>query len=293
MCNVDFSISCRFEMAYSGGGISADEEKALSSASADVLNEKIAAVGDFIREFKKSKPPKDQINAEVDVLKKLKGFYKAQTGQEWSPNATSAKKEKTPTPPKVEIYSGGGLSEEETKYLQTAAAEALDIKIKSCGDLIRKLKSEKAPKEEVGNEVQVLLKLKELYKNKTGQDWKPSEQPKQESKKKAQQPPAPKGDTDEKSEKQLKREAKKAEKQAKKAQHKAANETNEGTKQNEENEGEDVSVGKYGNQKMNQSHTKPDFRLIENFSILTEKLDGQLVWVRARLHTSRAKGKDT
>ena len=53
-----------------------------------------------------------------------------------------------------------------------------------------------------------------------------------------------------------------------------------------------MSVGKYGNQKMNQSHTKPDFRLIENFSILTEKLDGQLVWVRARLHTSRAKGKD-
>ena len=281
-------------MAYSGGGISADEEKALSIASADVLNEKIAAVGDFIREFKKSKPSKDQIKVEVDVLLKLKGFYKAQTGQDWSPNTTaSTKKEKTPPQPKVEIYSGGGLSEEETKYLQTAAAEALDIKIKSCGDLIRKLKSEKASKEEIGNEVQVLLKLKELYKNKTGQDWKPTEQPKQESKKKAEQPPAPKGDPDEKSDKQLKREAKKAEKQAKKAQHKAANETNEGPKQTDENEGEDVSVGKYGVQKMNQSHTKPDFRLIENFSILTEKLDGQLVWVRARLHTSRAKGKDT
>ena len=42
---------------------------------------------------------------------------------------------------------------------------------------------------------------------------------------------------------------------------------------------------------MNQSRDKPDIRLIENFAILTEKLDSQMVWVRARLHTSRAKGK--
>merc|ERR1711988_1078224 len=93
----------------------------------------------------------------------------------------------------------------------------------------------------------------------------------------------------EKSDKQLKREAKKAEKQQKKAEHKS--EKGDQTQQQGGDDGVDVSEGKYGVAQMNQSREKPDIRLIENFSILTEKLDNQLVWVRARLHTSRAKGK--
>ena len=62
------------------------------------------------------------------------------------------------------------------------------------------------------------------------------------------------------------------------------------SKQGLEESGEDVSQGKYGVAQMNQSREKPEFRFIEDFSILTEKLDNQIVWIRARLHTSRAKG---
>jgi hypothetical protein len=40
--------------------------------------------------------------------------------------------------------------------------------------LIRRLKLEKAEKEIIDGEVKVLLLLKNLYKEKTGQEWKPA-----------------------------------------------------------------------------------------------------------------------
>ena len=52
----------------------------------------------------------------------------------------------------------------------------------------------------------------------------------------------------------------------------------------------DISSGKYGNAPMNQSRDAPSYNFID-VSILSAKLKGQNVWVRARLHTSRAKGK--
>ena len=154
-------------MTYNGGGFSADEEKSLSSASGDVLNEKIAAVGDHIRKIKGEKASKDQIKSEVNVLLKLKEFYKNQTGNAWTPNVVPMpmpkkdpvkvsvkmldnftdfffqkinKKiiiswifyEKTSSiffqpdaAPKVEHYSGGGLSPEDLKDLENAAADAI------------------------------------------------------------------------------------------------------------------------------------------------------------------------
>ena len=65
----------------------------------------------------------------------------------------------------------------------------LEMKISSVGDLIRKLKAEKASKEAIDAEVKVLLRLKELFKKKTGQDWKPSSQAKPDSKKKKEPSP--------------------------------------------------------------------------------------------------------
>ena len=58
----------------------------------------------------------------------------------------------------------------------------------------------------------------------------------------------------------------------------------------EEDLGPDVSAGNYGVSPMNQSRDKPDFRFID-VSVLSSKLNEQSVWIRARLHTSRAKGK--
>ena len=104
-----------------------------------------------------------------------------------------------------------------------------------------------------------------------------------------QQQPAK--DPAEKSEKQLKREAKKADKKSKKEQHKTGNavgiETNEDA---DADGGPDVSEGRYGITKMNQSREKVNRTLVDLGS-LTASMADKDVWVRARLHTSRAKGE--
>ena len=52
----------------------------------------------------------------------------------------------------------------------------------------------------------------------------------------------------------------------------------------------DVAEGHYGNLPLNQSQEKIE-RKIHKICELTPDLAGQKVWVRARLHTSRAKGR--
>ena len=94
----------------------------------------------------------------------------------------------------------------------------------------------------------------------------------------------------EKSEKQLKREAKKAEKMAKKAVHKGQSaEVNKD--EGGVDDGPDCSEGKYGNAPMNQSRDRGQGKSYVDIPILNHKLNGKKVWVRARLHTSRAKGE--
>ena len=114
----------------------------------------------------------------------------------------------------ADSYGGGGLTPEQVAELDNAAAEAIDMKIKNVGDLIRKLKTEKATKDQIGEEVKVLLLLKSCYKKKTGNEWKPTNAPTEPKKEKKapEKTEAPKVDG-EKSDKQLKRDAKKAEKQ--------------------------------------------------------------------------------
>ncbi|XP_056649128.1 aspartate--tRNA ligase, cytoplasmic [Diorhabda carinulata] len=85
----------------------------------------------------------------------------------------------------------------------------------------------------------------------------------------------------------LKKEAKKAEKAAKKAEHKQAGGEN---LQNVKEE-VDVSLGKYGKLPLIQSNAKNSDRKFLIVSELNKSLSGQNVWVRARLHTSRARGK--
>ncbi|KAJ8309483.1 hypothetical protein KUTeg_014357 [Tegillarca granosa] len=53
----------------------------------------------------------------------------------------------------------------------------LDNRITSQGDRVRKLKGEKAPKEQVDAEVKILLALKAEYKAGSGKDWKPGSTP--------------------------------------------------------------------------------------------------------------------
>lgn len=94
------------------------------------------------------------------------------------------------------------------------------------------------------------------------------------------------------SKKALKKQQKEAEKAAKKAAHKQQGHPGDageavgdgGDKEN------DVAEGCYGNLPLNQSQQKIE-RKIYKLCELTPDLADKKVWVRARLHTSRAKGK--
>ncbi|XP_044000946.1 aspartate--tRNA ligase, cytoplasmic isoform X1 [Aphidius gifuensis] len=88
------------------------------------------------------------------------------------------------------------------------------------------------------------------------------------------------------SKKALKKQQKEAEKAAKKAQHKAQSQVQEDVK-----ETEDFSVGRYGQPAMIQSTEKHQDRKFVDVKSLDEKLQDVTVWLRGRLHTSRAKGK--
>ncbi|XP_021352818.1 bifunctional glutamate/proline--tRNA ligase-like [Mizuhopecten yessoensis] len=53
----------------------------------------------------------------------------------------------------------------------------LDTKICAQGEQVRKLKTEKAPKDRIEPEVKILLALKAEYKSATGKGWKPDAKP--------------------------------------------------------------------------------------------------------------------
>lgn len=53
----------------------------------------------------------------------------------------------------------------------------------------------------------------------------------------------------------------------------------------------DVSVGCYGLMNMIQSTEKLEDRKFKAIKDLNKELEDQIIWLRGRLHTSRAKGK--
>lgn len=63
------------------------------------------------------------------------------------------------------------------------------------------------------------------------------------------------------------------------------------SQQESTNEAEDVSVGKYGQMDMIQSKEKFEDRKFTSVKNLNKELENQIVWIRGRLHTSRAKGE--
>ena len=145
---------------------------------ADAKSAEIAAQGDKVRQLKAAKADKASVKEQVDILLKLKAEYKSLTGSDWKPNADPKAAPAAAAPkeqPKEVLYSGGGLSDKEMEALKDSAAKTLDIKIQNCGDVVRKLKTEKADKASIDKEVKVLLFLKGLYKEKAGEDWVPLE----------------------------------------------------------------------------------------------------------------------
>ena len=135
------------------------------------LGAAVAAQGDLVRKLKADKAPKPEIDEAVKKLLALKADFKAATGSDWKPGATAA-----PVAAAAPPASSGG-----SDIGATVAAQ---------GDLVRKLKSEKAAKPEIDEAVKKLLALKADFKAATGSDWKPGASAAPPAAAKASSPPA-------------------------------------------------------------------------------------------------------
>ncbi|KFQ08299.1 Bifunctional glutamate/proline--tRNA ligase, partial [Haliaeetus albicilla] len=127
-----------------------------------VIYNRVSAQGDIVRDLKAKKAAKEDIDKAVKQLLALKAEYKEKTGQEYKPG----------NPPV-------SLTEQSSK-LETSGtldSKALYDKVAEQGEVVRKLKAEKAPKEQIDEAVKILLNLKAEYKQKTGQEYKPGNPP--------------------------------------------------------------------------------------------------------------------
>ncbi|XP_053488501.1 bifunctional glutamate/proline--tRNA ligase [Ictalurus furcatus] len=122
----------------------------------------VSQQGDLVRKLKTEKAPKDQLDAAVKQLLDLKAEYKQQTGKEYkpgqAPSAASTAAHACPAPPQSS---------------SSPQAQDLYAQVTQQGEQVRKLKAEKAPKEQVDTAVKTLLELKGQYKALTGQEYKP------------------------------------------------------------------------------------------------------------------------
>uniref|UniRef100_A0A3Q3JLT7 Bifunctional glutamate/proline--tRNA ligase n=1 Tax=Monopterus albus TaxID=43700 RepID=A0A3Q3JLT7_MONAL len=130
-------------------------------ASAIGLFSSIVAQGEAVRQLKTAKAPKDEVDAAVKQLLALKEEFKQVTGQEYKPGAAPVQKAPTPV---------------QTSSNAAPAATRLYVKVAEQGEVVRKLKAENAPKDQVDAAVKQLLALKAEYKQQTGQDYKPGAQ---------------------------------------------------------------------------------------------------------------------
>lgn len=125
------------------------------------IYEKVAEQGEMVRKLKSEKAPKDQVDAAVKQLLALKAEYKQQTGQDYKPGLAPA------SPAQTQASSAP------TQSNSSPQAQELFSQVAQQGELVRKLKSEKAPKDQVDEAVKTLLDLKNKYKTLTGADYKP------------------------------------------------------------------------------------------------------------------------
>ena len=125
-------------------------------ANSAQLSADISAQGDKVRALKEKKADKAVIGEAVKVLLDLKAKYKAVTGNDWKPEAK-------PSQTKTASAAGGSGGD----------AADLNAKVAAQGDLVRKLKGDKAAKADIDAAVKILLDLKAAFKASTGSDWKP------------------------------------------------------------------------------------------------------------------------
>ncbi|XP_060034442.1 bifunctional glutamate/proline--tRNA ligase isoform X2 [Erinaceus europaeus] len=127
------------------------------------LYNEVAAQGEVVRKLKAEKAPKAKVNEAVECLLSLKAQYKEKTGKEYVPGQPPISQSSDSKPNKNSEPSGP----------ETTEAKALFDKVASQGEVVRKLKAEKASKDQVDTAVQELLQLKAQYKSLTGVEYKP------------------------------------------------------------------------------------------------------------------------
>ncbi|KFQ76176.1 Bifunctional glutamate/proline--tRNA ligase, partial [Phaethon lepturus] len=127
-----------------------------------VIYNRVSAQGDIVRDLKAKKAAKEDIDKAVKQLLALKAEYKEKTGQEYKPGNPPV----SVTEQSAKLETSGTL---DSKVLYDKVAEQ--------GEVVRKLKAEKAPKEQIDEAVKILLNLKAEYKQKTGQEYKPGNPP--------------------------------------------------------------------------------------------------------------------
>ncbi|XP_072321975.1 bifunctional glutamate/proline--tRNA ligase isoform X2 [Eucyclogobius newberryi] len=130
-----------------------------SAPSAGGIYQKVSDQGEVVRKLKAEKASKDQVEVAVKQLLALKAEYKQQTGQDYKPGVQAPASPAQPQPP--------------PQSAPAPQAEELYAQVAQQGELVRKLKSEKAPKEQVDEAVKSLLEFKNKYKTLTGQEYKP------------------------------------------------------------------------------------------------------------------------
>uniref|UniRef100_A0A1A8L4V1 Bifunctional glutamate/proline--tRNA ligase n=1 Tax=Nothobranchius pienaari TaxID=704102 RepID=A0A1A8L4V1_9TELE len=122
---------------------------------------RVSQQGELVKKLKAEQAPKDQVDAAVKQLLALKAEYKQVTGQDYKPGAAPAQKTTAPV---------------QSQPKPAPAASGLYEQVAEQGEVVRKLKAEKAPKDQVDAAVKQLLALKVEYKQQTGQDYKPGSQ---------------------------------------------------------------------------------------------------------------------
>lgn len=96
-----------------------------------VIYNKVAAQGDVVRDLKAKKAAKEDIDKAVKQLLALKAEYKEKTGQEYKPGNPPV----SGTAQSSKLETSGGLD-----------SKALYDKVAEQGEVVRKLKAEKASK---------------------------------------------------------------------------------------------------------------------------------------------------
>uniref|UniRef100_A0A8C1LDN6 Bifunctional glutamate/proline--tRNA ligase n=1 Tax=Cyprinus carpio TaxID=7962 RepID=A0A8C1LDN6_CYPCA len=133
-----------------------------SLASSGCPYTRVAEQGEVVRKLKAEKAPKDQVDAAVKQLLALKADYMQVIGQDYKLGVPPAGASPS-TPDQPSAVSGSSDS----------SPKAIYDRVSQQGELVRKLKTEKAPKEQVDKAVKTLLELKGQYKALTGEEYKP------------------------------------------------------------------------------------------------------------------------